>query len=56
MSGNSDKTILVAGITERQGGAVARRLQADGWRVRGLTRDPGSDRAAPFHRSTSWRI
>jgi len=48
MSGNSDKTILVAGITGQQGGAVARRLHADGWRVRGLTRDPDSDRAQPF--------
>jgi uncharacterized protein YbjT (DUF2867 family) len=48
MSGNSDKTILVAGITGQQGGAVARRLHADGWRVRGLTRDPDGDRAQPF--------
>jgi uncharacterized protein YbjT (DUF2867 family) len=48
MSGNSDKTILVTGITGQQGGVVARRLQADGWRVRGLTRDPDSDRARPF--------
>jgi uncharacterized protein YbjT (DUF2867 family) len=40
MSGNSDKTILVAGISGKQGGAVARRLQWDGWRVRGLTRNP----------------
>ena len=48
MSGNSDKTILVTGITGHQGGAVARRLQVDGWRVRGLTRDPESDKARPF--------
>ena len=48
MSGNSDKTILVSGITGQQGGSVARRLHADGWRVRGLTRDPGSERARPL--------
>ena len=48
MSGNSDKTILVTGITGHQGGAVARRLQADGWRVRGLTRDPESVKVRPF--------
>jgi len=32
--------ILVTGATGQQGGAVARRLLADGWRVRALTRDP----------------
>jgi len=32
--------VLVIGSTGRQGGAVARRLLADGWQVRGLTRDP----------------
>ena len=48
MSGNSDKTILVTGITGQQGGAVARRLHADGWRVRGLTRDPEATRHAPL--------
>ena len=34
--------ILVTGATGQQGGAVARRLLADGWRVRALTRDPAS--------------
>jgi uncharacterized protein YbjT (DUF2867 family) len=47
MSSNSDKTILVTGVTGQQGGAVARRLRTDGWRVRGLSRDPSSDKAAP---------
>ena len=47
MGSNSDKTILVTGITGQQGGAVARRLHADGWRVRGLTRDPDAERARP---------
>ena len=48
MSSNSDKTILVTGVTGQQGGAVARRLHADGWRVRGLTRDPDAERARPL--------
>lgn len=33
-------TILVTGATGRQGGAVAKHLLADGWRVRALVRDP----------------
>ena len=36
----SDRLIVVCGATGRQGGAVTRHLLADGWRVRGLTRDP----------------
>jgi uncharacterized protein YbjT (DUF2867 family) len=39
------KTILVTGATGRQGGAVAVRLLADGWRVRALTRDASSTKA-----------
>ena len=35
-----DKLIAVCGATGRQGGAVARRLLADGWKVRALTRRP----------------
>ena len=42
---NSDKLILVSGATGRQGGAVARELLARGYRVRGLTRNPDSERA-----------
>ena len=34
----------MSGVTGTQGGAVARRLRADGWRVRGLSRDPGGER------------
>jgi uncharacterized protein YbjT (DUF2867 family) len=41
----TEKTILVTGATGRQGGAVAARLLEDGWRVRALTRDPGSAKA-----------
>lgn len=35
----NDKIIAVAGATGQQGGAVARKLLADGWKVRALTRD-----------------
>jgi uncharacterized protein YbjT (DUF2867 family) len=50
VSGNSDKTVLVSGVSGQQGGAVARRLHADGWRVRGLTRDPGAERLEPLRK------
>jgi len=37
----SERLIVVLGATGNQGGAVARRLVAEGgWRVRGITRDP----------------
>lgn len=39
------KLILVTGATGNQGGAVARRLHSDGWRVRALTRDPSKPEA-----------
>src|SRR5919112_3623770 len=35
----NDKMIAVTGATGQQGGAVARKLLADGWKVRALTRD-----------------
>ena len=35
----SNRIIAVAGATGQQGGAVARKLLADGWQVRALTRD-----------------
>src|SRR5512143_311767 len=35
----NDKVIAVAGATGLQGRAVARKLLAEGWQVRGLTRD-----------------
>lgn len=41
-----DRLIVVTGATGRQGGAVARHLLADGWRVRAVTRNPGSAAAA----------
>jgi uncharacterized protein YbjT (DUF2867 family) len=40
------RIVVVAGATGRQGGAVARRLIGEGWRVRGLTRNPKSRKAA----------
>ena len=47
---NSAKLILVSGITGRQGGAVARELLSRGYRVRGLTRNPESERAQQLAR------
>jgi len=41
----ADDVIVVTGATGRQGGAVARHLLADGWRVRGVTRSPNSTAA-----------
>lgn len=48
MDGNG-RTILVAGATGQQGGASARHLLEDGWRVRAMTRDaskPGAQALA----------
>ena len=42
-------TVLVAGATGRQGGAVARLLLDKGHQVRALTRRPGSVEAAALH-------
>jgi uncharacterized protein YbjT (DUF2867 family) len=41
----AQQTILVAGATGQQGGAVVRHLRDDGFAVRALTRDPDSDKA-----------
>lgn len=41
MAGNG-RIVVVTGVTGRQGGAVARHLLAEGWRVRGVTRSPAS--------------
>ncbi|MGH3864069.1 NmrA family NAD(P)-binding protein [Actinokineospora sp.] len=41
----NDRVIAVTGATGRQGGAVARHLLSDGWRVRALTHDPDSAKA-----------
>ena len=42
---DSGLTVAVVGATGRQGGAVARHLLADGWKVRALTRRPESQAA-----------
>jgi uncharacterized protein YbjT (DUF2867 family) len=42
---SSGQTAAVTGATGTQGGAVSRRLHADGWHVRALTRNPGSPAA-----------
>ena len=39
------RLILVSGVTGRQGGAVAKELLSRGYRVRGLSRNPESERA-----------
>ncbi len=42
---NAAKIVLVTGATGTQGGAVTRELVDRGYAVRGLTRNPGSERA-----------
>ena len=46
----SDRTILITGVTGKQGGAVARALEGRGFRLRGLTRKPDSERAVALAR------
>jgi uncharacterized protein YbjT (DUF2867 family) len=46
MISKEGKTIVVLGATGRQGGQVVRHLVKDGWRVRALTRNPDSKKAA----------
>ena len=40
-----ERIILVTGATGQQGGAVARHLLKEGWKVRALTRDAGQEKA-----------
>src|SRR6201998_3405342 len=42
----SNRTILITGVTGKQGGAVARALEGAGVNLRGLTRKPDSEPAA----------
>ena len=46
----SNQTILITGVTGKQGGAVARALQGAGFNLRGLTRKPDSWPAAALAR------
>jgi uncharacterized protein YbjT (DUF2867 family) len=46
----SDRTILITGVTGKQGGAVAKALQGSGFRLRGLTRNPDGESAAALAR------
>src|SRR6476646_1164900 len=46
----TERTILITGVTGNQGGAVAQELQGSGFRLRGLTRKPESERAAALAR------
>jgi uncharacterized protein YbjT (DUF2867 family) len=39
---NKDGLVLITGATGRQGGSVLRHMLAKGWKLRVLTRDPGS--------------
>jgi len=43
------RTVLVTGATGQQGGAAARSLLRDGWRVRALVRDPHTPAAHALH-------
>ena len=42
---SSDHVVLVTGATGRQGGAVIRHMLPKGWKLRAITRDPGSHAA-----------
>jgi uncharacterized protein YbjT (DUF2867 family) len=46
----NDRTILITGVTGKQGGAIAQALQGSGFRLRGLTRKPESEQAAVLAR------
>jgi uncharacterized protein YbjT (DUF2867 family) len=46
----SDRTILITGVTGHQGGAVARALEGRGFKLRGLTRKPDSERVTALAR------
>jgi uncharacterized protein YbjT (DUF2867 family) len=47
----NDRTILITGVTGKQGGAVAQALDGTGFRLRGLTRKPDGGRAAALARN-----
>lgn len=45
MKTENKKTVVVTGVTGTQGNAVARELLSSGYKVRGLTRNPGNEKA-----------
>ena len=45
-----NRTILITGVTGKQGGAVAQALQGTGFNLRGLTRNPDSEQATALAR------
>ena len=47
----NERTILITGVTGKQGGAVAQALQGSGFKLRGLTRKPDSEHAAALARN-----
>ena len=46
----TERTILITGVTGKQGGAVAHALKGSGFKLRGLTRKPDSDQAKALAR------
>ena len=46
----NDRTILITGVTGKQGGAVVQALSGSGFKLRGMTRKPGSPPAAALAR------
>ena len=46
----TNKTVLITGATGRQGGAVIRHMLPKGWKLRALTRNPGSATAQDLTR------
>jgi uncharacterized protein YbjT (DUF2867 family) len=46
----NNRTILITGVTGKQGGAVAHALQGTGFNLRGLTRKPDSEQATVLAR------
>lgn len=47
----NERTILITGVTGKQGGAVAQALQGGGFKLRGLTRKPESEQAGALTRN-----
>jgi uncharacterized protein YbjT (DUF2867 family) len=47
---STDRTIVISGVTGKQGGAVARALKGSGFPLRGLTRRPDSEHAVSLAR------